>query len=68
MGLSEYPEDREKVTLILAKNRTGETGDLDLLFKREQCKFIEADQHLDSILNSSMESAMNGFYSGESDF
>lgn len=52
IGLSEYPEDREKVTLILAKNRTGETGDLDLLFKREQCKFIEADQSWYGIPNS----------------
>ena len=62
VGLSENPEDREKATIVLAKNRKGETCDLDLLFKEEQGIFKELDEEFDMRDGSKcIYSAMNGF-------
>ena len=68
LGMSDYPEDRDKVTLILAKNRTGETGEIDLLFKKEQGKFIEADSPLDLSSRTFISSAANNPDFDNSDF
>lgn len=47
VGLSENPEDKEKTQIIIAKHRNGQTGDIDMLFKGEQIKFIEPEDSLD---------------------
>lgn len=68
LGLSENPEDRERATVIIAKNRMGDTYDVDLLFKRHQCRFVELDESL-APFPSAANSAMNEeFDSGVNDF
>jgi replicative DNA helicase len=64
LGLSENPEDKEKTFIIIAKHRNGETGELPMLFKSEQVKFIEPDQAFDQQAASfGVSSAMNDDYS-----
>lgn len=61
MGLSDYPEDHNKVTLILAKNRTGDTRDIEMKFNPEECRFYEPDTSLDlHVYPSAMSSSVNG--------
>lgn len=68
MGLSENPEDIEKAILILAKNRSGDTRDINLKFKPEHCMFVEAEESLDYISASPIKSSINGYDFGNSDF
>lgn len=58
MGLSETQEDREKTQIIIAKHRNGQTAEIDMKFKSERVKFVEADEDLD-IQAGMMDSAMN---------
>ncbi len=46
VGLSENPEDKEVTQIIIAKHRNGETGEIPMLFKSEQVKFVELDEAL----------------------
>ena len=46
VGMSENPEDRETTQIIIAKHRNGETGEIPMLFKSEQVKFVELEQAL----------------------
>ena len=46
IGLSENPEDKEVTQIIIAKHRNGETGELPMLFKSEQVRFVELDEAL----------------------
>ena len=55
-GMSENPEDVGKTILIIAKHRNGEIGDLDLVFRSSEVKFVDAD---DSIAASITGSSMN---------
>ncbi len=46
LGLSENPEDKNKTQLIIAKHRNGEIGEIDMIFKSDEVKFMEADDNL----------------------
>ncbi len=60
LGMAENPEDRETTYLIIAKHRNGETGELPMLFKSEQVRFVEPDQALaEQARAASFGSAMN---------
>lgn len=60
VGLSETPEDREKTFIIIAKHRNGQTGEIEMLFKGDQIKFMEMGDSLDiRAASMPMESAMN---------
>lgn len=59
VGLSDNIEDREKTQIIIAKHRNGETGDIDMIFKSEQIRFIEMDDALDMRAARTVQSAMN---------
>lgn len=52
IGLAETVEDRERCQVIIAKHRNGETADIEMRFKHEQVRFIEADDTLDNIAES----------------
>ena len=71
LGLSDNPEDKEKTEIILAKHRNGEVGEIPLLFKAGQVKFVEPDQALDIQAGAmrSVESGMNAEVSfGDNEF
>lgn len=60
VGLSETPEDREKTFIIIAKHRNGQTGEIEMLFKGDQIKFMEMRDTLDiRAASMPLESAMN---------
>lgn len=47
-GLSDDPEDKGKTTLIIAKHRNGEIGDVNLYFRSEKVRFEDpADSYSD---------------------
>jgi len=58
LGLAESPDDREVTQIIIAKHRNGEVGEINMLFKAEQIRFIEPSEAL-SRQALSIESAMN---------
>ena len=70
IGLSENPEDKEKTEIIIAKHRNGEVGEIPLLFKANQVKFVEPDQALDVQAGTMrVESGMNADLSfGDNEF
>jgi len=45
-GLSDNPDDKGKTTLIIAKHRNGEIGDIDLLFRSSEVKFVDVSDAL----------------------
>lgn len=45
--LSDNPEDKGKTTLIIAKHRNGEIGDVNLYFRSEMVRFEDAQQMAD---------------------
>ncbi len=60
VGLSENPEDKEKTTIIIAKHRNGETGEIDMIFKSERVKFMEQSDTLNmQAAGQTVESRMN---------
>ncbi|NLZ19722.1 MAG: replicative DNA helicase [Bacteroidales bacterium] len=66
VGLSENPEDKEKTQIIIAKHRNGETGEIDMLFKSEQIRFVELDDAIDIRAGSmTIDSAMNNMINNE---
>lgn len=67
VGLSPDPAEREKTQIIIAKHRNGEIGEIDMLFKSDQVKFVELN---DNLVNQSAEyaSAMNYDNPAESPF
>lgn len=49
LGLSENSENGKETTqIIIAKHRNGEIGEIDMLFKSEQIRFVEIDNTLSS--------------------
>ena len=58
LGLSENPADKELTQIIIAKHRNGETGDVPMLFKGEQIRFVEPNESLD-VQALNVESQMN---------
>ena len=79
-GLSDNPEDIGKTSLIIAKHRNGEIGEIDMMFRASEVRFVDmADSLVGSISDMPFASAMNndddvpfgppsGFQSGMSDF
>ncbi len=79
-GLSDNPEDIGKTSLIIAKHRNGEIGEIDMMFRASEVRFVDmADSLVGSISDMPFASAMNsdddvpfgppsGFQSGISDF
>lgn len=61
-GMSENPEDKGKTTLIIAKHRNGEIGDIDLVFRSSEVKFVDMSDSLISQASGPIVSgsAMNG--------
>lgn len=57
LGLSDNPEDKGKAQIIIAKHRNGEVGEIDMVFKGEQVRFVEPYETLDAL--ASIPSAMN---------
>ena len=58
LGLSETENGKETTQIIIAKHRNGETGEIDMLFKSDQIRFVEMDQTLSSeVYASGMNSA-----------
>jgi len=58
VGMSESPDGKETTHIIIAKHRNGETGEIQMRFKSEQVKFVEADDDLLSHV-SEVDSKMN---------
>lgn len=65
-GMSENPEDRGKTILIIAKHRNGQIGDIELMFRSSEVKFIDmADSLMNEADSYSQGSAMNAIPTGE---
>ena len=67
-GISENPEDKGKTILIIAKHRNGQVGDLELVFRSSEVKFIDKSDSLISQAEASgylSGSAMNEAPSGD---
>lgn len=78
-GLSDNPEDIGRTSLIIAKHRNGEIGEIDMMFRASEVRFVDmADSLVGSIPDMPFASAMNDddapfgppsdFPSGGSDF
>lgn len=61
IGISEDPAAKEQTQLIIAKNRNGEVRDINMLFKSESVKFVEAD---DTLMTQAAEFAPAGPQAG----
>ena len=59
LGLGETENGKETTQIIIAKHRNGETGDINMLFKSEQVRFVELDQTLVKQAETYRPSAMN---------
>ena len=59
LGLGETENGKETTQIIIAKHRNGETGDINMLFKSEQVRFVELDQTLVKQAEAYRPSAMN---------
>ncbi len=53
-GLSENPEDEGKTQLIIAKHRNGEIADIDMMFRKNEVRFVDAEESLISHANASL--------------
>ena len=59
-GLSDNPEDVGRTSLIIAKHRNGEIGELDMMFRASEVRFVDmADSLVGSIPDMPVSSAMN---------
>jgi len=77
-GISENPEDVGKTTLIIAKHRNGQIGDVDLVFRSSEVRFVDMNDSLISqavATGSAMNAPMDDFpsmpqddFSGPVDF
>ncbi|MCD8313801.1 MAG: replicative DNA helicase, partial [Bacteroidales bacterium] len=66
-GLSEKAEDEGKTDLIIAKNRNGEVGDIHMMFRKDETRFVDMNDSL--IRHAESQSADYGEYSdGYGDF
>jgi len=45
-GLSDNPEDIGKTTIIIAKHRNGEIGDINMTFRHAEVKFVDNEETL----------------------
>ena len=59
-GLSDNPEDIGRTSLIIAKHRNGEIGEIDMMFRASEVRFVDmADSLVGSISDMPVSSAMN---------
>ena len=59
-GLKDNPEDVGRTSLIIAKHRNGEIGELDMMFRASEVRFVDmADSLVGSIPDMPVSSAMN---------
>lgn len=56
-GMSENPEDKGKTQLIIAKHRNGQVGDIELMFRSSEVRFVDMQDSLMS--QAEFGSAMN---------
>jgi len=66
-GLSDNPEDKGKTTLIIAKHRNGSIGEIPLIFRSSEVKFVDES---DALINAQysggdVSSAINSGYDGD---
>ena len=59
MGLAESSEERGRAEVIIAKHRNGETCDIEMAFRAEEVKFMDAEDALDVQAGRMVESSMN---------
>ena len=60
LGLSENPSSMEETQIIIAKHRNGSVGELPMIFKSEQIRFLEPNQTLDVRAAATVASGING--------
>ncbi len=58
-GLSENPEDAGRTELIIAKHRNGEIGDVPLMFRASEVKFVDEQESMQYQANVPIASIMN---------
>ena len=59
-GLSENPEDKGKTQLIIAKHRNGQIGDIELVFRSSEVKFVDiSDSLMSQAQGAAIASALN---------
>ena len=59
LGLGPDPSSTEETQIIIAKHRNGSVGELPMLFKSEQIRFVEPGNSLDAIAAAPVASGMN---------
>lgn len=59
-GMSENPEDKGKTQLIIAKHRNGEVGEIDLLFRSSEVRFVDMEE---SLVNQAVSENIRSFAS-----
>ena len=59
-GVSDNPEDVGKTSIIIAKHRNGEIGDIDMMFRASEVRFVDMSETLiGSVNDMTFASAMN---------
>ena len=59
LGLSENPSSMEENQIIIAKHRNGSVGELPMIFKSEQIRFMEPNETLDVRAATTVASGIN---------
>ena len=60
LGLSADPAGKEETQIIIAKHRNGSVGEIPMVFKSEQIKFMEQNDTLDVRAATIVASGLNG--------
>ena len=60
LGLGPDPSGMEETQIIIAKHRNGSVGELPMIFKSEQIKFIEPGNTLGAMASAPVASGING--------
>ncbi|MBQ9878390.1 MAG: DnaB-like helicase C-terminal domain-containing protein, partial [Bacteroidales bacterium] len=60
LGLSADPAGKEETQIIIAKHRNGSVGEIPMIFKSEQIRFMEQTDSLDVRAASIVASGING--------
>ena len=59
LGLSDNPSSMEETQIIIAKHRNGSVGELPMIFKSEQIRFMEPNETLDVRASATVASGIN---------
>ena len=60
LGLSADPAGKEETQIIIAKHRNGSVGEIPMVFKSEQIRFMEPNETLDVMASTIVASGING--------